>query len=182
MEILTSIEAYKEAIKTVVVESEFDFDTDYEFYNHGRKARIEVIPKARYTKHYLYILNEKYGFLEAKMSINDWQKTEREYLGTYIKSHKAYEASYENVKNCLSLLLIRCEPKNFSDYPKIIQDEWIHLGFNFCTDLFSTVKSVVEESDWKDWGPYWRNRYYQLEQQLRREGRKVPEEDAEQDP
>jgi len=179
MEIITTREAYEDAIKSIQSGSDFEFEfgDGSVFLDHGWKARVEVIANTRNRTHYLYIKNDRFGFPEAKMMVTQWKRIEAEYISTYMKSYKTYDCTYENVKACLSLLLISCNPKNFSDYPNIIQDEWIHLGFYFCRDLFNLVKTVVNESDWKDWGPYWKSKYYRLLRSMGEDEGKVPEDE-----
>ena len=175
MKIIDTLEAYNDAIKNIKSEVDFDFDDGRVSLDNGWKARVEVIAHNRYKKHFLHISNNKFGFNEAKMSVNQWKKIEAEYSSMYIASRMAYACTYSNVKALLSFLLINCAPKNFSDYPKGVQDEWIRLGFSFGHELFDLMKKTVDESEWVDWAPYWRNQYYRLARLMEMEGRKVPE-------
>ena len=175
MKIIDTLEAYNDAIKTIKSGVDFDFDDGRVSLDNGWKARVEVIAHTRNKQHFLYISNNRFGFLEAKMSVAQWKKIEAAYLSTYVKSHNTYDTTYKNVKALLSLLLIYCAPKNCSDYPKIIQDEWIHLGFSFGHDLFDLIQKTVNESEWVDWAPHWRNKYFRLLRSMEKDGRKVPE-------
>jgi len=178
MVILTTLEAYNDAIKSIKAGSDIDFDPEQESIDHGWKVRVECIAKARKVKHYLYISNDRFGFNEAELSMTQWKRIEAMYLSTYVKNHKFHDHTHENVKTCLSLLLIYCTPKNVSDYPNSIQDKWIRLGYYFCHDLFYTVKNAVDESDWVDWVPFWRKEYYKLKRIIEMGGGKVLEAGA----
>ena len=174
MEVITTREAYEDAIKVPKSEDECDFDDGSVTLDNGWRARIEVITHTRNKQLFLYISNDRFGFIEARMSVNQWKILETEYSSIYVNSHKAYDCTYENVKALLSFILLKCAPKNFSDYPKIIQDEWIHLGFYFCHDLFELMKRTVDESEWVDWAPFWRNEYNRLKRIMESAGLKVP--------
>ena len=174
MEPISTSEAYNNAIKVVEHGSDLDFIDTRESFEHGWEARIEVVPNTRNKKYLLYIRNNRFGFQEAKMSVAQWKKIEKEYSSTYLNSYKTYDCTYDNVKACLSLLLLNCSPKNFSDYPAFVQDKWVHLGFNFCLDLFVLMQNVVEKSEWKDWAQYWKNEYNKLARWVATKGLEAP--------
>jgi len=175
VEIITTRKAYEDAIKSIKSGVDFDIDDGSVSLDHGWKAWVEVVAHTRKKTYFLCISNDRFGFNEAKMSVNQWKKTEAAYSAMYEKSHIAHACTYDNVKTLLSLLLINCTPKNFSDYPGIIQNSWIRLGFFFGHDLFDLMKKTVEESEWTDWAPFWRNEYYRLVRIMEKEGRKVPD-------
>jgi hypothetical protein len=174
MEIIDTAEAYNDAIKVIKSGVDFDLDDGSVTLENGWRARVEAVTHTRNKQLFLYISNDRFGFIEARMSVNQWKILEAEYSSIYVNSHKAYNCTYEKVKELLSFILLKCTPKNFSDYPKIVQDEWIRLGFSFGHDLFDLMKKTVDESEWVDWAPFWRNEYYRLARILESEGRKVP--------
>jgi hypothetical protein len=160
MQIITTLESYREAIKIEKPRSDFDFNEEEIYTDHGWKARFEAVPKTRNVKKHLFVSNERFGFFEAQMTFGNWMQTEINYRKTFKESVKEFEPTSKIIEKRLDLLLIYCKPKNFSDYPKPIQEKWIHLGVFFCQDLFNTMKIAFDELEWRDWGPHWRSKYY----------------------
>lgn len=143
----------------------------------GWKVSVTVETRARSTKHWLHIENEKFGIKPCKMLVNRWQSITRGFRETWMSNPEIFNqerfgtgeclATREQVFEALALLLVSCKPKNLGDYPPSTLEPMLDLGFYFAVELWEKANEVVERSDWQDWSKYWRDRCLKAEDEVR---------------